>query len=626
MSTPTAPSAETLATAWSALLAQTSEIVLLADGRGRLMAASRPAHQLLGLTASSVGQALRPLLGLPPGGSLEGSVVLAAGMAATLRCTPLPSRRNKRALLIMLELAHGSPATASAIYREQRLREVTLTITSALEIGQILNHVVRLATDLLGATAGALPLYDQGRDVVIPGSVYNLRMPLTGREQYRGTGLIWRVLDAGRPMIINHYDADPEALPDLVAQGIRSIAAAPVRAGGSVLGILILYDQRPTMQFTASDMALLDAVARQAGVAMQNARLYETAVREGNRRALLYKASVELGAVLNIDHLYATIHRAAARLMPCDICLIALLDSARQEIEYVYLADGPRRWPPHRLPLSRGLLGFVARTGVSLRLVHNDNEIERWFGAEPFSDTEEEPSPGALLAVALNVGERTLGAITVQAHAPDAYSSEDLEALEMLASTAAIAIQNAQLFAKVQELATRDALTGVANRRHFFELARSELERAARYGHPVSLLMIDADHFKVINDTYGHLVGDMVLQAIAGRCRNALREADIVARYGGEEFLALLPETSGEQAVQVAERLRDTVAREPVQSAAGPIRVSVSIGIASYERGAVGQIDQLLDYVDQALYQAKSTGRNQVRAYGATDTVSMPEP
>ena len=169
----------------------------------------------------------------------------------------------------------------------------------------------------------------------------------------------------------------------------------------------------------------------------------------------------------------------------------------------------------------------------------------------------------------------------------------------------------------MQELATRDPLTGVFNRRHFFQLARSELERAGRYLRPISLLMLDADYFKRINDTYGHLAGDQVLQAITARCRETLREIDVVARYGGEEFLVLLPETGAAAALLVAERLRERIGREPVPTDVGPVEVRVTLGVASYEQGQPGTVDELLDRVDKALYAAKGAGRNQTRAYVA---------
>jgi len=145
-------------------------------------------------------------------------------------------------------------------------------------------------------------------------------------------------------------------------------------------------------------------------VALENARLYQAALKEAERRALLYRASLEFGQALELDALYRAIHRAAARLMPCDTCVIGLLDAERQEVEYVYQVDAVRVWPPGRLPLQRGLLGFIIRTGVSLCITGCDPEIEQWFGAEPFGEGEQ--PTGSLLAVALCAGGQPIGALS----------------------------------------------------------------------------------------------------------------------------------------------------------------------------------------------------------------------
>ena len=159
-----------------------------------------------------------------------------------------------------------------------------------------------------------------------------------------------------------------------------------------------------------------------------------------------------------------------------------------------------------------------------------------------------------------------------------------------------------------------DYLTGVFNRRHFMERAEQELQRSNRYGNALSLFMLDIDHFKPINDRYGHKVGDLVLTALAQWCRTALRDADILGRMGGEEFAVLLPQTDRATAIEVAERLRALVERSSVPLEGGlPIRLQVSIGVSSMT-ASEDNIDVLLHRADTALYVAKNTGRNRVCA------------
>jgi len=164
----------------------------------------------------------------------------------------------------------------------------------------------------------------------------------------------------------------------------------------------------------------------------------------------------------------------------------------------------------------------------------------------------------------------------------------------------------------LRELATIDPLTGVFNRRHVESVLRRELERAQRHERPLALAMMDADHFKNINDTYGHQTGDEVLRAISDRCRRTLRTNDVLARYGGEEFVVVFPETNIDEAVVVAERLRDAIAREPIRVGDNALGVTVSIGLAAF--GAGQDLEKLFQRADSALYAAKQDGRNLVRA------------
>ncbi|MGB6066076.1 MAG: GGDEF domain-containing protein [Desulfomonilaceae bacterium] len=167
---------------------------------------------------------------------------------------------------------------------------------------------------------------------------------------------------------------------------------------------------------------------------------------------------------------------------------------------------------------------------------------------------------------------------------------------------------------RLRKLATTDSLTDIWNRRHFGVLVRGELERAKRYGGDLALMMIDLDHFKEINDTYGHAVGDEVLQMVAAVGRRILRSIDFFARYGGEEFAVALPETPLEQALKVAERLRRALSETPIASQSDPIYITVSIGVTVAEPGSA-DFNRLLQQADGALYGAKDNGRNRVEVF-----------
>ena len=152
------------------------------------------------------------------------------------------------------------------------------------------------------------------------------------------------------------------------------------------------------------------------------------------------------------------------------------------------------------------------------------------------------------------------------------------------------------------------------NRRHFFEIAKFEFERTHRYVRTLSVMMIDIDHFKSINDAHGHTVGDLALREVAARIKHSVRTVDIVARYGGEEFIVLMPETGLHEARQVAERVRKSVSENPIEDDTVEITATLSIGVAQMDEQS-SDMDRLIMYADQALYAAKAAGRNQVVGY-----------
>jgi diguanylate cyclase (GGDEF)-like protein len=167
-------------------------------------------------------------------------------------------------------------------------------------------------------------------------------------------------------------------------------------------------------------------------------------------------------------------------------------------------------------------------------------------------------------------------------------------------------IRNAEM---LEKLATTDSMTGLLNRRHFLSMAEGEWSRFQRYQRPLSMLAIDIDHFKSVNDRYGHAVGDEAIMSVANACQQGRRASDIIGRFGGEEFVILLPETDQAQAMIVAERLRQGVAAHVLHVHKVQFKLTISIGVAQATASMSG-IDALLRAADQALYQAKAEGRN----------------
>ncbi len=256
------------------------------------------------------------------------------------------------------------------------------------------------------------------------------------------------------------------------------------------------------------------------------------------------------------------------------------------------------------VPVSETLLGTAFRGGlVQESAVAPQSDSIAWM-----SDAEDVSSQ---VAVALRSGEQVLGVMVVASATPRELSPAELDRLQVIANQSSLALQNALLHGELERLSVTDRLTDLFNHGYFQQRLDAEIRRANRFDHPLSLVMLDIDDFKALNDTYGHPRGDMVLKVMSSIIRENLREIDIAARYGGEEFVLLLPETDVEGARSVAERVRMRVEAEvlPIADADREVRISVSLGVATYPLHADTHAG-LIDVADRALYEAKRAGKN----------------
>ncbi len=216
------------------------------------------------------------------------------------------------------------------------------------------------------------------------------------------------------------------------------------------------------------------------------------------------------------------------------------------------------------------------------------------------------------LIVPIVTDESIIALMKLSRELDNPFKNDEMRFLEAVANQTALALERVRLIAFLENLSLTDSLTGIANRRHFEWRLSEEVERARRYRYPLTVLMLDLDNFKQINDTHGHIIGDIVLQQIAQRLRGALRRTDFLARYGGEEFVILAPQTPVDRALILAERLRRTIAESLIQVADNlSLHVTISIGVAVFPEHAQNE-SELVHAADAALYKAKQLGRNKV--------------
>jgi diguanylate cyclase (GGDEF)-like protein len=223
---------------------------------------------------------------------------------------------------------------------------------------------------------------------------------------------------------------------------------------------------------------------------------------------------------------------------------------------------------------------------------------------------------GCLLSIPMVHGSELLGVLNFERRHKADFDREEIEYFTAVADQTAIAVQNARLHQQTVALSVTDPLTGVSNRRHLFQQLEAELNRSRRYGTPVSMVMIDIDHFKHLNDTSGHQAGDTALKEVCQNLKAVVRKVDTVARYGGEEFVVLLPQVARDEALEVAEKLRRAVEEHPFEMGRTQPggKVTISVGVATFPTDATEQA-RLVDAADSALYASKRGGRNKVTGY-----------
>ena len=341
------------------------------------------------------------------------------------------------------------------------------------------------------------------------------------------------------------------------------------------------------------------------------------------RQRHIYQEAFEglraLNAALGLDSSFAAIGDAVRRIMPADFIAISLVEADMYRLSYVHGENAEQLTGQH-FAIDQGLVGQVLKYARTLP------EKADYEGNSPIlSPAHRFAGFRSLMIVPLAQEERPVaGALIVAARQPGVFSRTSREMLEMLAGQMALKIELAQSHEQINRLATIDALTGIANRRAYQRGFETMLERAGRRGGSLQLILCDIDHFKRINDRYGHPFGDEVLRQVAKLFGRVVRSIDLAARTGGEEFAILLEDSDAKGAWKVAERLRLMVEELELKDAGEMVPVTISLGIAAFPQDAAS-LEKLVSLADQALYQAKEAGRNRTVAWSAMKNSSATE-
>lgn len=478
--------------------------------------------------------------------------------------------------------------------------------SSLEEVHDALYHVLELLKRTLGLHTCILLLKDdEGRLQIVELATDSddiAEGPFTG-----GEGAVGAVASRGLVMSLESLKLGYKGLCYYRGPAIvHAFLGVPVVEHGQLRGALCAdrVDARP---FTPQEQELLQNAVGRALRAIENERVFVQLERSKREQTHLYRASQALGEALTEDQVIEAGLSAAMAIAPYDLAAITLYDETTRK---------------HTLRRATGegasaLAGLSFKDNTSLTAMAVKNRHYLPYRGEydarqvVFTKKQDLSAHASLLILPLVVREHAVGTLLLAAHRKDAFGETVRPTLQVLANQLAVAMSNAAAVKRLEEMATTDGLTGCLNKRAFLDELESKLKSAERFGRKLSLLVTDIDHFKSVNDTYGHDVGDVVIKGLGDLLMRVKRETDSVARFGGEEFCVLCEETDTPGAISLAERVRQELGASVFHSELGKLQVTCSIGVATFPADARTP-EELFKTTDQALYAAKRSGRNKV--------------
>ena len=336
--------------------------------------------------------------------------------------------------------------------------------------------------------------------------------------------------------------------------------------------------------------------------------------RQVERLSLFHEVGKALFSTLDLQKILQTIMEKISDLLQPDTWSLLMLDEKAQELYFeIAIGSGAEKLKDVRLKIGEGLAGWVAQHGEPV-LVEDASQDSRF---DPKIDELTQTKTRSIVCVPIKGKEQILGVIElVNCLGKASFSKDDIPILKSLADYAAIALENARYVQRIHELTITDDCTALYNARHLNFVLDAEIYRSNRYGYEFSVIFIDLDHFKQVNDVYGHLVGSKLLWMIGDIIKGNLRMIDYAFRYGGDEFVILLPQTSKENSLMVVRRVKDLLnSRVFFTEEKLNIKVTASFGVAGFPADGRTR-KEILRMADEAMYMVKNTTRNSIALAG----------
>jgi len=421
------------------------------------------------------------------------------------------------------------------------------------------------------------------------------------RSRKAGNGLTDYIIRAGQPLLVRaELEKARERLGVTFVPGkpAKCFCAVPILLGGKPAGVMAAMNTEREYVFEQRDLEVMQIAGGQLSVAVENARLFAEEQRRARQFAFLNSISKTAISSEDSEQMLAEIVSHIQKNFRFDHIGIGIFDYFTKEIEIRAEAGITAQVLGKRIPLGTGIVGRVARTGeTALVQMTGDQRLQGVL-----------PDSHAVLCIPITYGEKLQGVLNVESQSEDAFTPQDVLVMKTLADLLATALHNALVFQQLQQQSITDGLTGIKTRRFFWEALNSEWKRASRSGRPFSVVLMDLDKFKEVNDTKGHLEGDLVLARVGRLLEQKCRQSNVVARYGGDEFIILMPETGVEQAQILAERLRLWISTDPMLQEQ---HITGSFGVGSFPVHGFS-VEDIIRVADAGMYVSKHKGGDRV--------------
>ena len=477
-----------------------------------------------------------------------------------------------------------------------------------------LSKILSIVKRTFAAHSAVIYLRDQGTSLLRQMCIVSDEEHVMEDKQYMQDEYIFKeIFERNSSFLSNEAEEIKSLLPYYPESvNILSLLAAPVYINDEISGVLIV-DGLEYNTFSGDDIHFIETYG---GIIAETIVNYNNLLEFENSTRLFsffYEVSRGLNSNLKFEEILDLLLSVMQNIIHYDRLTISAYETGSDQAKIIRIVGQVDDFPEGTVfPLDEGLTGWIIRKRKPILiydLEKDDHFIPRYTSKEKINYNLR-----SFLGAPISYHDICFGAVTVENYKPDSYQEHHKKLLVMLANNFGVALERSHALQELEQHATTDGLTKLHNYRMFMQRIYEEIERAVRYNSNFTLLMLDIDHFKRVNDQYGHLAGDKILTQIAASIKNNTRNVDFACRYGGEEFAVILVETGLEKALLTAERIRKNIEHLDSNFKGNTIHVTVSIGAVEFPNSSK-DVESLILEADKALYRAKSEGRNRIVAY-----------